>query len=580
MTIIKRHRLKSRVKKEDTSMPVCKLCSSSYFGRGNVCAPLGDAGDRCCDQCNTALVIPARVTETRCEKRPPSTSEEDLHIKKRFRSNPWTCNEDDDDCDDDEPLLSAASAVTGRVDDGLYVSSEQATDECAPGIEFERPAVLHGLSVAKCAVKPPCPTTRPEDMPVDVYVGFDNTYSMRGDGSVGLGTVLKNFPKLVKQMFYKASGLEEEDIDRARTSTSLHMFTFGERARPIDGVPDFVSFTDQDLHSSCSVAVKQMGFDEGETNVESAIEYVSGKAHSRFLSTRESDEAAGKRRVACVVLITDGSVNSGERSARKLIADADARLSDSCRGNPLAFYAIGLGESTNPSFLTSFTRGGFWKHVTNPHDPVGAFDTTVGTILSSVGVYDVTLQVSVERDGELLKEEQTSTTKTFGLMTRGSCRARIVDVRIPPGAIPGDVLEVVTTFGGTAEPIRSRIPVGTSSMASGVTSHLKIANMSDGLFAEAREIEQALEKLKESVVSGKDFHDASDSLVKTSHGSRAVQSQVLRYTDILENSLLCPSSAGTMAFVPPSVGGGAPPAVYRSTPSRWMVESSFSQLDS
>ena len=553
-------------------MPVCKLCGSSYLGRGNVCAPLGDSGDMCCDQCNTTLVIPARVAGARYEKRSFS-ADQDLHIKKRFRSNPRACN-NDDNCDDYE-LLSAAATVAGRVEEGMYVASEQAVDECPPGIEFELPAILHGLSVAKCAVKPPCPKTRAEYMAVDVYLGFDNTYSMRGDGGVGLRTVLKNFPNLVNQMFYKASSLEEEDVDRARTSTSLHMFTFGERARPIDDVADFVRFTDQDLHTSCAVASKQMDFDEHETNIESAIEYVSDKAHRRFLSTRESDGAAGTRRVACVVLVTDGSINSGERSARKLIADADAHLSDSCRGNPLAFYAIGLGESTNPSFMTSFSRGGFWKHVTNPHDPVGAFDTTVGTILSSVGVYEVTIKVRVERDGELLEEEQTSTTKSFGLMTRESCRARIVDVPIPLRAIPGDVLDVVTTFVGMVEPIHSRVPVGTSSMTSGIASSLGDANMSDGLFTEAQEIERALEKLKESITSGQNFHHASDSLVKASHGSRAVLSQVRRYTDILENSLSCPSSVGTMAFVPPGVGA---PAVYRSEPSQWMVESSFSQL--
>lgn len=580
MRILKRHQLKSRVKKDDARiMPVCKLCRSSYFGRGNVCAPLGNTGDKCCDKCNIALVTPARVAGAQCEKRPPSTAEEeDLHIKKRFRSNPWKCNEGDDS-DEDEPLLSAAAAgVAGAVDEDLYVASEQALDECAPGIQFELPAVLHGLSVAKCAVKPPCPTTRPENVTVDVYVGFDNTFSMRGDGSVGLNTVLKNFPKLVKQMFYKSGGLEEEDVDRARTSTSLHMFTFGERARPIDGVSEYVSFTDEDLNASCAVASKQMDFGDHETNVESAIDYVTGKAHHRFLSTREADEAAGKRRVACVVLVTDGSVNAGEQSARKLIADADARLSDSCRGTPLAFYAIGLGNSTNPSFLTSLSRGGFWKHVTSPHDPVAAFDTTFGTILSSVGVYEVAIQVRVERDGEVLEEQQTSATKNFGLMTRESCRARILDVPIPPGAIPGDVLDLVTTFGGAAEPIRSRIRVGTPSSTPGIASPLADANLSDGLFAEALEIQQALEKLKESVRGGQDFHHASDNLVRTSGGSRAVQSQVLRYTNILENSLLCPSSAATMSFVAPSLG--APPPVHRSAPSRWMVESSFSQLDS
>ena len=530
-------------------MPTCALCASSYFGHGNVCAPLGALGDRCCDSCNTLKVIPARIAAMPSTRSP---LDGDLHMHKRFRT--------------DDPALPSADAS-----EAVYVASEQATDECAPGIEFETPVILHGVSKARCAVKPPCPEARPERLVVDVYVGVDNTYSMRGTGSVGLTTVLKNFSKLVQRMFDKAPGFEDEDIDRARAATALHLFTFGETAACIDGVDDFVSFGEQSLDAICTAAAKQMKFDEGETNIESAVQYASEKAHQRFVTTRAADEAADRRRVACFVLVTDGSVNAGERSAQAIVANADAHLSDACRGMPVAFYAIGLGESTNPTFLTAFAKRGFWKHVTDPHNPVEAFDTTIGTILSSVGVYEVQVCVGVEREGELLEDEQTSTSKKFGLMTRESCRARILDVPIPLGAIPGDVLKVTTTFGAAA-PVHSRIPMGTATMASGVAAPLAGANTSDGLFAEAHEIEQALESLKESVTLGQDFHNASDTLIKTSRGSFTVQSQIRRYTNILENSLSC-SSGGTMAFVPQGVGG------YSATPSRWAVESSFSQLN-
>jgi len=38
----------------------CNLCGNAYAGFGHNSAPFGAAGDRCCDECNLAHVVPAR----------------------------------------------------------------------------------------------------------------------------------------------------------------------------------------------------------------------------------------------------------------------------------------------------------------------------------------------------------------------------------------------------------------------------------------------------------------------------------------------------------------------------------------
>jgi len=40
---------------------VCCICHKNQVGFGNNPAPLGKAGQRCCDECNDSLVIPARI---------------------------------------------------------------------------------------------------------------------------------------------------------------------------------------------------------------------------------------------------------------------------------------------------------------------------------------------------------------------------------------------------------------------------------------------------------------------------------------------------------------------------------------
>ena len=561
-----------RVKKED-DMTVCVLCKTSFVGHGHVCAPLGASGDRCCELCSDALVLPARASSGDHKR---SFSAEALHIGKRMRMDAQVSLFQSVKNDDDDAHLQLRQVAQQSA---AYIPSEAAADVCAPGIEFEFPVVLPGITSAKCAVKPPCARTRPDDLVIDIYIGFDNTLSMLGSGQVGLCTTLQNFPSLVTNMFKTCKNDDAVDVACVRASTYVHMFKFGERATAFDGQSEFVPFTDEALHTCCEVAAKNMQFDEGATNIELAVQYVSTKAHERFMNTRVADEDEGKTRVACVVLLTDGSVNAGSRCAQQIIADADDSVSDSCRGQRLAFYAIGLGESTTPQFLTSFARGGFWKHVIDPHYPSSAFDITIGAVLASVGVYAVSIRTDVERNGEVLADKSTLTTKNFGLMTTESCRARMLNVSIPSAALPGDVLVVNTRFGGLhGESFQSRIAIGTNENTYGTP--IKGATMSEGLFAEAQDIEHALENLKTSITNGDNLQNATDLLIESNAGSAAVQAQLQRYSEILDNSLSCTSTVGTMAFVSPlSFGGGLfQPSLSMPTPSRWMVESSISQL--
>lgn len=39
---------------------ICCLCGKEFVGYGNTAWPLNDDG-RCCDECNTSKVIPARL---------------------------------------------------------------------------------------------------------------------------------------------------------------------------------------------------------------------------------------------------------------------------------------------------------------------------------------------------------------------------------------------------------------------------------------------------------------------------------------------------------------------------------------
>ena len=543
------------------SMPVCALCEIPYLGRGNVCAPLGVAGDRCCYECNLSRVIPARMDSAERKRQPDAG---DLHVRKRKKREEHDGFSDDDgeDCDG-----GCCASQESQVSD--YVASERAADECAPGIDFEFPAVVHGLSSVKCAVKPPCSDTRNPLFYEDIYIGCDVTLSMKPDGQRGLLTVLANLPGMVKNHFFKSNVSEEsaENERNARNNTHVHLFQFGDTARPFTDQPDFVSFNDDDLQATKERVLPQLeACNDRSTNISDAVLYASKKAKERFLSTQTTDEAAGIVRVGCVLLLTDGNANVGEPKAARIVNDADGVVSDCCRGHRLAFYAIGLGEGTNPFFLSELVRGGFWYHVASPHDPSGAFDATIGTMLSAVGVYSVTVKVTIERDGSLLTQQSTQSSANYGLTTVESCRARILDVAVPPGAIPGDVLVVDTTFGGpTQESFRSRIAVETSMADVRKEMALTSANLSVGLYTEAEDVARALEKLRASVSSGENLGDTSDGLVRSSAGSSAVQRHVRYFTYQLEKTFTFGSLANTMDYVP-------------TMPSQWVVSSSGSHF--
>ena len=569
MPRIKRISQITRVKKATQDvMPTCVLCNVSLLNEGRVCAPLGVLGDRCCESCSVSAVLPAR--KVAIEEKKKSVIADNLHIGKRMCRQYGMFQ-----YDDDFPLSKSSRHSSELESDDKYIESESATDACSAGIEFELPAVLHGLTAAKCAVKPPYSQTRPDNLKIDILIGFDNTCSMQGSGRVGLMTTIKNFPALCTGMLKRAKIDDAVDAQRVRMSTCVHMFKFGQRATQFDGHAEFVPFTDDALSACCDSVTKNMHFDEQETNIELAVQYASEKAHVRFLETRDDDAHENTTRVICIVLLTDGSINAGNKCAKEIVANADARVFDSCRGKQLSFYAIGLGESTNPQFLTSFVRSGFWKHVENPHYPSSAFDITIGTVLASVCVYEVSINVQIERGGILIADERTTTVKDFGLATRDSYRARILDVFIPSAAIPGDVLVVNTQF-ANGEVMQSRIAVGTNEGATAIEGR----NMSEGLFAEAREIEHALDKFKTSIKNRQNTQQLAETLIKTNEGSAVVQAQLQRYAEILDNSLSCTSSVGTMEFVTQSSFRGPlyQPTRAAITPSRWAIESSVSQL--
>ena len=49
--------------KKKTHLPhTCSICKKTYRGFGNNAQPLNDG--RCCDKCNTGVVIPIRIGKT------------------------------------------------------------------------------------------------------------------------------------------------------------------------------------------------------------------------------------------------------------------------------------------------------------------------------------------------------------------------------------------------------------------------------------------------------------------------------------------------------------------------------------
>lgn len=561
-------------------MPECSLCSSAFFGRGNVCAPLGQPGDRCCDGCKARLVVPARLASFTKRSFDVSAEEDDeeLPSSKRART------QDDD----------------AQWDDLKMPRFEDAQDACDPGIEVDGSVVVHGLSSISVAVKPPLPTSRPENLAIDIICALDATGSMAGSGEAGLKQTLRNFDTLVAKSLKNTYGHDEEGIENiksVRKSTSVHFFKFGQTARALAHRP-FLALDDAGLQSTCKAIANDMTFDDNGTNIGCAVEYAALAAKERLQSTAADDAANGTKRITCFVLLTDGSVNEGTRSAEDMLTTLDNTLSDVANNAPMSVFAVGLGGCTDPKFLTKLCRGGFWKHVSDAYYPSDAFEVAFGTILASVDLYTVKLKISVERDGAGVDGSEIEFSKYIGLLTKDSCRARKLQMPVPVQAKPGDELVIKTSFGVDGEVTESRIFMADSvEHTSGIYSETT-SNMVAGLYSEADDIERAIEKLKAKISLGETVQSSTEALIQENSSSSAVRSQLERYSTILENSLSAASagsSIGTasMSFYSPreSFAPYSPYAPYAPIPvgysqpmmpsySHHEVTSSFSQIDS
>jgi hypothetical protein len=536
---------------------------------------------------------------------------------------------------------------------------EDAQEACDTGIEVDGSVVLHGLSSISVAVKPPLPTSRPENLAIDIICALDSTGSMAGSGEAGLKQTLRNFDILVEKSLKKtyghtddgckkepsvkiddgwikgllddddedendseASGAEEKKVMAAadpafkdedggndecienskavvRRSTSVHFFKFGQTARPaLNSHRGFLALDDPELQSTCKAIASDMTFDDNGTNIGCAVEYAASAAKERLQSMAADDAANGTKRITCFVLLTDGSVNEGARSAEDMLTGMDNTLSDVARV-PMSVFAVGLGGCTDPTFLTKLCRGGFWKHVSDAYYPQDAFEVAFGTILASVDLYTVKMNVSVERDGGAVVEgSEIEFSKYIGLLTKDSCRARKLKMPVPVQAKPGDELVIKTSFGIDGGATESRIFMADSvEYTSGIYSKTT-SNMIAGLFAEAEDIERAIEKLRAKISLGETVRSSTDELIQENSRSSAVRSQLERYSTILENSLSAASagsSIGTasmsfyqphMSFVPYApyaphapVSVGYPQPVVPSY-SHHEVTSSFSQIES
>jgi hypothetical protein len=561
-------------------MPACVLCSSTFFGRGNVCAPLGQPGDRCCDGCNARLVLPARIV------RPARID----YTKRSLEVVNWK-----------EEYEKVCSSKRSRVElEELKMPRfEDAVEACDPGIEVDGAVVVHGLSAISVAVKPPLPSRRPENLAIDIIVGLDATGSMSGSGETGIKQTLRNFDTLVAKSLKKSYGHDEEGLDNIKSvlkSTSVHFFKFAHTARALDAHSGFLALDDPVLQSTCKAIASDMTFDDNGTNIGCAVEYAALATKERLQSTATADAANGTKRITCFVLLTDGSANEGTRSAEDMLTGMDNTLSDVANA-PMSVFAIGLGGYTDAKFLTRLCRGGFWKHVSDAYYPQDAFEVAFGTILASVDLYIVKIKVGVEREGVHIEDFEVEYKKYIGILTKDSCRARKLQMPVPVQAKPGDELVIKTSFGVDGEETESRIFM--AGHTSGTTS-----NMVAGLYAEADDIERAIEKLKANISLGETVQSSTEALIQENSSSSAVRSQLERYSKILENSLSAASAGSSIgttsmslyspiaSFVPYSpYPPYSPYAPYAPTPipysppmipsySHHEVTSSFSQIES
>lgn len=488
------------------TMPLCHLCSNAFQGVGNVCAPLGSAGSRCCDDCHASRVLPARAALVPA---PVATDDHDLE-EQRSSKRPRNVGPAED------------PVVDGGVDDA-----------CDPGMDLKRSFVLPSAKTIQCAVKPPLSNRRGDNLVVDAIICCDGTRSMNGDGATGLVTTLVNLPMLLKKSLDATFGDDAGAKAAARAQTNIHFCQFGSETSSFGrGLDGFVRCDDPALGDVSTKIANTIKFTDSATDVESAVEYASARAKERFEAFEHEDAAAGVNRQCCFVLLTDGDVNQGSKNVDEILANAAAEISD-FKGKKLQVFAIGLGTKTSPSFLSALTSSGFWKHVPKPHDPSAAFDVTLGSILGATVLYDVDVVVTLERGGVVVEGLSTRFQKSFGLTTASAIRARIVDVPLPIALEVGDVLRVEVRLPGLTTSAKIDV-VSVSSLAE---PRVRAPTGVEGLFCEALEIENAVEHLKATVRKGTFDMNTGFGLVNTPHANSAVRSQITRYSQILERSL-------------------------------------------
>ena len=558
-------------------MPTCALCRTAFFGRGNVTLPLGEPGDRCCDECNASKVIPTRLAVT--AKRASEDIDDldnHLHVSKRARA--------DRENDDGKFLDYGATPEVGLAPVDL-VPSETPVEACAPGIEFKQTSVPAGATFTEIALKPPLPATRSRRVVLDILVGLDDSISMssasfcshRG-GGVGLRAILDDFETFLEHELKKLTLLDDptlarERIDAVRATTNLKMFRFADCAHAFEDfeqrgggdAPCFQKFEPlcamKDIQEQCHAAAKQMTFRGQHTNFETAVQYAAEQFRERFEAEAAADVSADTIRVPCLVLLTDGSVSQGDNSAASILSRADAVVADVLNARPLSVFAIGLGEQTDPKFLSELCRGGFWAHAANPRTPINAFSITFGHILSALCDNSVEVDIGIVRDDAVPPRSASSiTVKSFGFLTADSHRGQTCWVSIPPGSQAGDKLVVTTRFASDpSQTFESGIHVGKGvdqprpysyqlPRTTGFADALDASDFVDdaprptgtsvGLAHEVAEVDAAIERIKRDVLNGlESLSSTFDSLFKTCGGSEVVRHQIERSTRILAHTL-------------------------------------------
>ena len=562
-----------------------------------MCAPLGSPGDKCCKDCFDSKVSAAREAaneegkeegKEENKKRSLSNSypdrEMDLHVRKKMfigiRSSKETagCLTDDGGSDDDHAdhadHVDRADATQTEFPFGTD-AVEKPYSEASWGVEFENANEVGASDrVARCAIKPPPDVARSEKLVVDVVVLIDDSASMENDNGYAVRGVLHRFEELVKACVGQTDDGATQPT--ALRSTNVKFCKFGNTAMSLG---DFVSCGPSGLKEAAASACRALTFRDRCTNTQAAMEFAGKVLRRRLEDAYDDDVANGVTRVPCVLLVTDGTPNEGEKNAALIHRNVYNALSDSCRGVEPIVFAIGISQSTNPhddgsaSFLSRIVgRHGYWKHASSRTNISRAFWWTFGTILNAVDVYRARTTVCIERGGATLSEDDvfgcvSVSNAFFGLYSEDARRGRFVDVLVPRAARVGDVLVATTRFGRDvcdAHVATTRVAVVEKSYAS-VTNDTNDDTNDDTnagtnagtnatleLFDETKAIEDGIEELKKSIASNRSVGRPSDgTLYKVpSYASPFVQAQMERITDMLGDSLVQNDQFMSSMFTP------------------------------